>query len=154
MIEFKDLLEYCQVQAIASKVSPTEDSVWRSLCRTYSTLFHTPLNMVLEMDPEHVILNVYEHQTEEVDTDDYQKLEHIMDILLGVEDPNYEANKRNEQDEFDKQAEAEEAERVKKGLPVYQPKKTLLKKDEKSQEKKPTGGFVNLEYLAKQDGES
>lgn len=155
MIDFKELLEYCQVEAISSKVSPTEESVWRSLCRDYSIKFHTPLMDVLLLDPEHVVLNVYELQAETMDTDDYQRLERIMDTLLGIEDPNYEAKKNKEQEEFDRQAELEEEERIKSGRPVYQPKKkTLLKNDEVTQKKLPTGGMVNLDYLSKQDSES
>jgi hypothetical protein len=155
MIDFKELLEYCQVEAISSKVSPTEESVWRSLCRDYSIKFHTPLMDVLLLDPEHVVLNVYELQAETMDTDDYQRLERIMDTLLGIEDPNYEAKKNKEQEEFDRQAELEEEERIKAGRPVYQPKKkTLLKNDEVTQKKLPTGGMVNLDYLSKQDSES
>jgi hypothetical protein len=155
MINFRELLEYCQAEAIASKVAPTEDSTWRSLCRDYSEMFHTPLYLVLEMDPEHVILNVYEKQAESMDIEDYQRLEHIMDTILGIEDPNYEAKKTKEQEEFDRQAELEEEERIKAGRPVYQAKKkTLPKNDETPEKKLPTGGMVNLDYLSKQDSES
>lgn len=152
MIDFKDLLEYCQAEAIASKMAPTEDSHWRSICRTYSELFHTPLYMVLEMDPEHVILNVYEKQAEDMDTEDYNKLEHIMDTLRIIEDPEYEASRNKEQEEFDRRAEEEEAERIKAGRPVYQAKNKMpsLAPDEK---KMPTGGSINLDYLSKQDSE-
>lgn len=154
MIEFKDILEYCQAEAIANKFAPTEASVWRTLCRTYSEKFHTPLAQVLEMDPEHVILNVYEAQAEDLDIDDYQKLEHIMDTLKTINDPEYERAKAGEQADFDRRAEEEEAERVKAGRPVYQgKKKTLFKKDEAPEDKKPTGGSINLDYLSKQDSE-
>jgi hypothetical protein len=163
MISFKDLLEYCQVEAIASKVSPTEDSVWRGLCRQYSKKFHTPLNQVLEMDPEHVILNVYEDQAEEMETEDYQKLEHIMDMIRTIEDPNYEAQKQNEQDEFDRQAEEEEAARVAAGKAVHPSLQRKLnqkmaedkakKEGEEAPKEPPKQGFIDLSYLAKQDSE-
>lgn len=154
MIEFKDLLEYCQAEAIASKMNPTEDSVWRALCRDYSEMFHTPLYLVLEMDPEHVVLNVYEKQAEGMDTEDYQKLEHIMETLRGIQDPDYDFKKNKEQEEFDRQAELEEEERIKAGKPVWQPKKKPLFAKEQAPEKKlPTGGSINLDYLAKQDRE-
>lgn len=153
-MEFKELLEFCQAEAIANRMSPTEASVWRGLCRTYSEKFHTPLAQVLEMDPEHVILNVYEAQSENLDTEDYQKLEHIMDTLQTIKDPEYERAKAGEQAEFDRRAEEEEAKRIAAGRPVYQgKKKTLFKKDETPEDKKPTGGSINLDYLSQQDSE-
>ncbi|NJO48153.1 MAG: hypothetical protein HC840_00395 [Leptolyngbyaceae cyanobacterium RM2_2_4] len=159
MIEFKELLEYCQAEAIATRMAPTELSVWRGICRTYSEKFHTPLAQVLEMDPEHVILNVYESQAEDMDIEDYQKLEHILDTLKGMEDPDYDAKKAKEQEEFDRQAELEEEERVKSGKAVHpslQKKldaKRLLEKGEPEPPKKPTGGMVNLDYLSKIDSQ-
>lgn len=159
MIEFKELLEYCQVEAIASKLKPTEDSVWRALCRSYSKLFHTPLSLVLEMDPEHVILNVYEDQAEDMNTEDYQKLEHILDTIKSIEDPDYESKKNEEQDEFDRQAELEEEERIKAGRAVHPllqrdlDKKRAAEKGEEPPPKMPTSGMINLDYLSKQDSE-
>lgn len=159
MIDFKDLLEYCQAEAIASRMSPTEASVWRQICRTYSEKFHTPLHQVLEMDPEHVVLNVYEARAEDMDTEDYQKLEHIMDILMGIEDPNYESKKLAEQEEFDRQAELEEEERIRAGRAVHKSlqkdldRKKALENGEPEPSKKPTGGMINLDYLSKQDSE-
>jgi len=154
MIDFSELLEYCRIEAIASKMAPTEDSIYRSICRDYSEMFHTPLHMVLEMDPLHVVLNVYEKQAEGMDTTDYQKLELIMDTIMGIEDPNYEAKKSKEQEEFDRKAELEEEERIKAGKPIYQPKKKTLSKNEEAPDKKlPKGGLINLDYLSKQDSE-
>lgn len=160
MIEFKELLEFCQVEAIANIVTPTEISVYRSLCRRYSEMFHTPLHIVMELDPEHVILNVYEKQSEEMDLEDYNKLEHIMDTIRSIEDPEYEKTRKAEQDDFDRKAELEEEERIKAGRavhPLLQKElnaKKLLENEQKPEEKKPTSGSINLEYLAKQDGES
>jgi len=154
MIEFKELLDFCQAEAIANKMAPTEASVWRALCRQYSEKFHTPLVQVLEMDPEHVILNVFEAQSEDMDVEDYQKLEHIMDTLQTINDPEYERAKAGEQAEFDRRAEEEEAKRIAAGKPVYQGKrKNTFGKTEAPEEKKPTGGSINLDYLSKQDSE-
>lgn len=153
-MDFKEILEYCQAEAIANKLAPTEASVWRALCRTYSGLFHTPLHLVLEMDVEHVILNVYESQSENLDTEDYQKLEHIMDTLQTIKDPEYERAKMGEQAEFDRRAEEEEAKRIAAGRPVYQgKKKNTFQKTDAPEDKKPTGGMVNLDYLSQQDSE-
>jgi hypothetical protein len=153
-MEFKELLDFCQAEAIANKMSPTEASVWRGFCRTYSEKFHTPLAKVLEMDPEHVILNVFESQSENLDIEDYQKLEHIMDTLQTIKDPEYERAKAGEQAEFDRRAEEEEAKRIAAGKPVYQgKKKNTFQKTEASEDKKPTGGMVNLDYLSQSDSE-
>lgn len=158
-LEFKDILEYCSAEALANRMSPTEDSVYRSLCRAYSKLFHTPLHEVVKLDPEFVILNVYESRSEDLDIDDYQKLEHMLDTLCSIEDPEYDKRKEQEQAEFDRLAELEEEERVKSGRavhPVLQKKldeKRLLEKGEEPTPTKPTGGSINLSYLQKQDSE-
>ena len=93
MIDFKDLLDTCQAEAIANKLSPTESSIWRSLARSYSKLFSTPLHLVLNMDSEHVILNVYEYQLKDLDEDKIENLEHLMETIYTIEDPDYDAKK-------------------------------------------------------------
>ena len=58
MIEFKDLTDYCQALAIANKLSPTEESVWRSICRSYSKKFNEPLSACLNgsIDADQIIV--------------------------------------------------------------------------------------------------
>lgn len=158
MIEFKDLLEYCQAEAIANRMHRTEASAWRAICRSYSKAFSTPLHLVLEMDAEHVILNVYEDNAEDMDIEDYQRLEHILDMIRTIEDPNYEVIKKNEQEEFDRKAELEEEERLKSGRAVHTSMQKDLNRKKGSdllpeEPKKPTGGMINLDYLSKQDSE-
>lgn len=159
MIDLQELLYYCQAEAIANKMNPNEASVYRSICRSYSEKFHTPLTLVMELDPEHVILNVYESQAEDMKIDDYQRLESIMDTLLMMEDPNYEAKKKDKQAEYDRQAELEEEERIKSGKAVHPSlqkdlnRKKISGNSEEPEEKKPTGGSVNLDYLSRQDSE-
>lgn len=152
-LEFRDLLDYCQVEAISNKASPTEDSVWRSIARTYSKLFNTPLHIVLnDLIPEDVILNVYEHQLEQMDIDKYETIKDLYDIICTIENPDYEKINEEELDDFVRKAEEEERERIKKGISIN-PKKTLLSKKEPETEKLPTQGSINLDYLAKLDGE-
>lgn len=154
-LEFKELLDYCQVEAINNKAGPTEDSVWRSIARTYSKLFNTPLHVVLnDLVPEEVILNVYEYQLDNLDINKFENLQELYEIVCKIEDPNYETKVEEELDEFVEQAEREEEERVKygKSIPGVS-KKTLLGKKEPETEKLPTQGSINLEYLAKLDGE-
>lgn len=153
MVEFKELLETCRVGAISNKFNPTEESIWRSLCRLYSKLFHTPLHLALEMAPEHIVLNVYEHQIEDLDTEDYPNLERILDTVKHIEDPEYDAVKRKEQEEFDRQVALEEKERLKDGKAVHfsleksNAEKTLLGNSNELAEKRPTSGSINLKYL-------
>lgn len=157
MISLKEILEYCQVEALANRFSPTDISVWRSMCRSYSMKFNTPLHLVLEMDVEHVVLNLYENQAEDLDIEDYQKLEHIMDVVRGIEDPNYEATKKAEQEEFDRLAELEEEERIKSGKAVHKSlqkdldQKNTFEKSIPEDQKRPTGGMIDLSYLASLD---
>lgn len=119
MIEFKDLLDYCQAEAIANKLSPTEASVYRAICRSYSKMFHTPLIEVLAMDAEHVILEVYEEQLDAVDDDKYENLEKMMDTILGIEDPEYERIKNDRLEEDIAKYEAEEEERIRLNKPIH-----------------------------------
>ena len=84
MIAFTDILQYCQAEAISGRVSPTEESMYRSLCRDYSEHFNTPLHMVLELNPEFVILNVLEKRAEKFDLEDYQSLEGILDMIMSI----------------------------------------------------------------------
>lgn len=159
MIEFREFLEYCQIEAIANKVNPTDVSMYREMCRRYSKMFHTPLHLVETLDPEHVLLNIYEEQLEDTDLENFQKLEHLLDIIRGIEDPEYNAAQSKEQAEVDKKAELEEEERIKSGRAVHPTlqkalnEKTLLKKVKEEIKEKPTRGFINLDYLSKHDSE-
>ena len=152
-IHLMDLIESCSAQALSTKLLVTEASEWRSLCRKYSEKFHTPLHLVIDMDPEFVILNLYESNLEDVDVS--ESLEDLRDRVMHLEDPNYDAAKEKELAEFIKQAEEEEAERIKSGRPIRKSKKT----DEASlpggpsEKKPPTQGYLNLSYLEDMDRE-
>lgn len=147
-IHISDIIELCQVEAIADKLLPTSASRWRKLCREYSSMFHTPYKDVLEMDPEFVILSVYEKELDDIDIND--KLEDLMERVYTIEDPDYEVAKEKDLVDFIKDAEEEEAERVKENRPVFGKKKALLNKEEPTKEQ-PKGGFIDLSYLSKEE---
>lgn len=161
-MEFQELLDYCQSQAIASAVAPDEDSIWRSLCRTYSKTFHTPLNEVMAMSPRHVVLSVYEEQIEALDLDKYENLEKLQDTIMNILDPNYEAEKESKLADDIAQYEREEEERVKAGRAIHPslakkksaPEKTVSENENPPAENKPTSGSIDLSYFEKEDSES
>lgn len=122
MSEFRDLIDYCYALSLATKLRPTEDSVFRSICRTYSKRFSTELGKVInELDPMEVILHVYEDDL--LDTKmEGETFDKLYDIIRTMEDPTYERRREEEMDKVVEQALKEEAERVEKGLPVARSK--------------------------------
>lgn len=150
-LHLADIIEFCQVEAVANRIDPTAVARWRRFCRDYSQTFHTSYHLVLEMDPEFVILAVLEQQLDEVDP--VEKIHDLMDRIYSIEDPNYEASKERELQDFIKDAEEEEEERIKDNKPIYVPKKKAAKPAEPAKPKKelPKSGFVDLSYLAKEE---
>jgi hypothetical protein len=151
-LHISEIIECCQVEAIANKLDPTNAVRWQRFCRDYSKVFNTPYHQVLQMDPEFVILAVYEEQLDNVDVE--EKMEELMDRVLSIEDPDYEKTKEQDILEFMRMSEEEEEERIKAGKPVFQKKKkSIPKKEEKLPENLPTSGGINLSYLEKLDRE-
>jgi hypothetical protein len=149
-VDFQDIVDFCQAQALANKLEPTEDSVWRSLCRSYSKNFNTPLHLVLEMSPEYVITHVYEERYSDINEE--EQLDKLLDMIYSLADPEYEKQQREETVEFMAQAEAEEAERIRLGKPIHPAlKKEHSLKDLPEEEPKPTSGSINLSYLEKEE---
>lgn len=136
------LLELAQARAIFNKLKPTEASVWRGVMREYSRSFSTPLHEVIKLDPEVVLLNLYEYQFDALDLEEDADFNRLMDTLHKLEDPDYDANHDKEEEEYNKKAVLEEEERLKK--------KALKKKvpvEDKPKEL-PKAGGINLGYLA------
>lgn len=156
-MEFKELLDYCKAQAIANTLEGNELTVWRSICRSYSQKFHTPLHLVYDMDPEEVMLAEFEDQLDGFKEED---VESILEEIYMLDDPDYESSKRTELKNFIEMAEEEEAERLRLGKPIHKAMKeetsipeTLPEKPKKSKENKPSGGSINLAYLEKMDSQ-
>lgn len=144
-VHIADIIEICRVEAIAYKLQPDQASIWRNFCRDYSKLFHTELHLVLAMSPEFVISQVLEERLDEINP--VERREDLMDRIYLAEDPDYESTKEKELQDFIKDAEEEEEERIRNGRPVFVPKgKTKLET-----KAVPKEGYVNLAYLAKEE---
>lgn len=155
MLNFTDLLETAEAEALFEKLQPTELYIWESICRSYSKNFNTPLHMVMELDPLFVIKTHYASQLD--DTDLEETLEQFLDSLYALQDPNHERSKRDELDADMAMYEQREKERIEKGLPIHKAmkkntsEKTLLENEEPKLTG-PSHGFVNFDHL-NDDGE-
>lgn len=153
-IKFQDVIDLARSIALASKVSPTEESVWRSMCRSYSTKFATPLHLVMELDPEFVLIHHYESQFDELD-DLEEIIESFLDVVYGLEDPEYEKAKKDNDDEFAEEVEQQELLRVAKVKAKAEAlKKTASEEPKAPDSNLPQSGGINLSYLASEESES
>lgn len=154
----QDIIDYCRAVAIADSLSAGEEANYRYICRQYSKTFSTPLDQVYDMDPEEVCRAFFEDQ---MDSRDIEKdLETLLDIIYELEDPDYAHEKHKELKDFMKNAEEEERQRIAQKKPIhpglrYESEVSLKNttEDPPSQKKEPTGGFINLSYLADSDNE-
>jgi hypothetical protein len=112
-LNLAELMQTFKAIAIANALAPTEASLYRNFCRKYSVAFHTPLHVVEKMHPEHVLLNVFEHQLDEMDVE--ENLETLLQQIYQIEDPEYDAKEEEDLQEFMALAEEEEKERVAMG---------------------------------------
>jgi len=137
-MDFLDLIQACKAQALKDVLVPTEESVYKSVCRAYSQKFHVPLPDVFKMDPEHVLLMEFTSQLEEINLD--KQIGTILEQIYTLENPNYEETKEEDLKEFIAKAEAEEKARLKKLKKTPKKKPAVL-------EKKPLGGSVDFSNL-------
>lgn len=156
-MNFEEILDVASAEAIACQLEPTDASTWRKICRSYSKKFNTPLPQVLTLNPEDVALHVFEDNLDERGDED-NLIEHLLDLIYGMSDPEYAAKREEEMEEFLKNVTEEEAERIREGRPIH----PALRKDnqpvslvnnEPSTEGLPKSGFVNLSHLDKDDNE-
>lgn len=153
ILSLRELVELCRAEAISCKLSHTEASAWRSYCREYSKMFHTPYHLVLDMEPEFVVLAVCEDNLDDINVE--ENLENLMNRIYTIEDPSYEASQEQELQDWIKDAENEEKDRVSEGRPVHsKKKKTVPKKPVEEKKEARKEGYLDLSYLEKQDNES
>jgi hypothetical protein len=154
-LTLSDLIDFCRAEALAGKLYPTEESEYRWFCREYSKTFHTNLPLVQKMEPEHVILTVLENGLDSYRLRKYEDFEKVIEQLRRLEDPNYDATKIKEFDDFASSIEQWEANRVKENgpIPVKRGKSTEQQLLEKDAKKLPSQGFVDLSYLEHSEDE-
>lgn len=154
-MEIEELLSYCQITAIHNRLLPDAQALYRKFCRQYSKKFYTPLPQVMELDSIHVIQSVYEDSLENMDLEDDEDVAAILERILMLEDPNYEAVSEEDLQDFIDEAEQEEEERVDTGLSLH---KALLKKEApkapaQAPKELPKNGGINLSYLSESKNE-
>jgi hypothetical protein len=149
VISLSDVIDFCRAEALAGKLYPSDVSDWRWFCREYSKTFHTPLDLVMVMEPEHVILCVLEEGLDSRRLKNKDDAKAVIDELRRLEDPDYEATKAKEMDDWAVGIEDWEDDRVASGAPL--PKK--IKVGQKIEEPKelPKEGGINLSYLQEEE---
>lgn len=159
LLHILDVIEFFKIEALNNKLNPNEASIWRSLCRDYSKKFSTPLADVENLSHEKILLNLYEDELENADVS--ENLENWTKVLKRLSSPDdYEAEEKEEFDDFVEEARLEEAERLAKGKPIHSKidqyqvpedidpfKKRVLDKEKTDSEIKPSGGSVNFSGL-------
>lgn len=155
-MDFQDIIDYCQAEALAEKLGPTNNGVYRHFCRTYCKMFYTPLHIVYGLPVAEVVLSVFENQVEEMNPDD--NMESIMDMIYTIEDPDYAKEKQDDLKRFIRDAEEEEEERQRLGKPIHKAmagevsiKNSIPAEAPLPNKKMPTGGSINLSYLDKEE---
>jgi hypothetical protein len=146
-MSFKDLIETSQAIALSDRLHPTELSVWRRYCRIYSKKFSEPLSQVLTLDPEMVITEIFADQFDELKLDEQEHLDHILDIIGSLENPNYDLEKERAERESLRKLEEEEELRVKEGRAIHQSLEKDKLKFSKEESKLPTSGGLNMKYI-------
>lgn len=153
MIFLNDVIDCCRAEALAAKLYPTDESDYRWFCREYSKTFHVPLNLVFDLEPEHVILYVLEDGLDGKSVRRREDADQIVTQLRRLEDPNYDATKEKEMSDYAADIEAWDAKRLAAGKP-------LPTKFDKNEEPSPKpiapekkSGFVDLSYLENQKNE-
>lgn len=115
-MDFYKILEYCELKAIQSAVSPTTDSIWRLQCRKYSKEYFTPLHEVVKLDPLFVLQALYEekYRPNEIESE----LEGILENLYTIQDPNYTKISNEDMEELVDQVLNKEIKRLSKKKPT------------------------------------
>lgn len=150
-MDFKDLLDLYKSEAINNTISVNEISVWRSICRSYSKKFSTPLHLCLDgtIPMEDILLAEFEEQLSDFDAD--KDLEAMLDQIYALEDPEYEKSKQDELEEFMEKAERDEEKRIKLGKPIHKEMKQETSLPAAPPKNLPKSGGINLSYLSKEE---
>jgi hypothetical protein len=117
-MDFDEVLDAVSAEAMAAQLEPDSAATWRRFCRTFSKKFNTPLMDVMKLSPEEVALHVFEDNLDERDGED-NLIEHLLDLIYTMSDPEYAQSRQEELEEFIKNAREEEDSRVKEGRAIH-----------------------------------
>jgi hypothetical protein len=137
---FQELLAYCKAKALEEMFNPTEETVWKSITRSYSEKFHVPLPEVRKMDPEAVLSEIFEAKYEDIDP--IEEVENLLEEIYTMESPDYQKEQRKEMDSFIKNVEEREKKRL-EGMKLKEEKQ----QDTLREQPKRTGGSVDFSNL-------
>lgn len=115
--DLQSVADMSQAEALAEKLRPTNDGMWRSICRSFSQKFSTPLKEVLSMDPEFIFQHHYESELEDVDTE--ENFDEIQRMIRMIKDPAYVQEEEEELEDFIEEMERQESERIKARKPIH-----------------------------------
>jgi hypothetical protein len=154
MLDFYSLFELAEIKAINAALQPSLESVWRMRCREYSTLFHTPLHVVMyELDPEMVLQALNEEKFPPRIVE--EELEELAEILYKIKDPKYSRLSKEDLEEMvDAVLNREIARAEKKKKAPTQQEITSEVKAAEVKSKIPKSGGMNFSNLEKIDSDS
>ena len=94
-----EILDAASAEAIACQLTPTQESMYRHVCRLYSKKFNTALPVVMDLDPYEVALAVFEENlSERRDEEDF--IDSLLEMIYSMSDPNYDKEKEKELEDF------------------------------------------------------
>jgi hypothetical protein len=142
-----DLMNLAEAKAILGKLSPDEHTTWRTIERNYSKIFFTPLHEVHKLDPEFVLLSLYENNIQDKNLDEDSELNDLLTRLNKLTNPDFDAAFEADEEEYNRQAvKEEENKQAKKAA-----KKAAKVRKNSKPECLPKSGGINLEYLAQDE---
>ena len=155
MFDFYSLFELAEIKAINAALQPTLESVYRTRCREYSTLFHTPLHVVMnDLDPQMVLLALNEERFTPRIAE--EEIDELMEILYKIKDPKYTRLSKEDLEEMVDAVlnrELARAEKKKKKAPTQQEIASDIKAAD-SKPKTPKSGGMNFGSLEKLEADS
>lgn len=154
-VDLKLIADTAQIEAISEKLRPTNDGMWRSICRAYSVKYSTPLHEVLNMDAEFIFLHHYESELENIEIED--NFESLQRMIRMIEDPDYVQEEEEELNDFIAMAEEQEEKRLKDGKPIHPGIAKALRDNDVNlptpKFEAPKQGFVDFSKLNKLEEE-
>jgi hypothetical protein len=149
-MDFFDVLEYWQIEAIKLALKQDAQYVWRRKCREYSQMFNTPLHEVYKLDTDFVLQNLSEatYNTEHV----HENIDEILDVLRKTKDPTYEKFEQEEiEDLVDMVINKENKRKTKMNQEVSLPGKMPV--EPKVVKDLPKKGGISFKELAEKESE-